>query len=376
MELSPNDIRNYEFPSQLRGFDKDEVENFKEQVAGTLETLKQENLKLSMEIDSLKSQLQGLRQFEETIKNAAIDARRNADMTIATAKQEADLVVRKAKGEAEKLAASHQQQIGNIEAQISKMKMARTSYLTKLRQLIHNHLELVNEIASEEMPQRQSEESLEITDTAEVTSRKRETIATQPSKQEAIRTEEANAAESIIATAVPEPKQPEPTPEQPEAEQAEQPQAETETEQLKAALRDEAEPAAGKSIDPELAAALQSYQKGMQSDQVDDQTVMETPAPDEVVETTKRAEDIPDGFVADNQEIAGGDNGDDITTDKVQLAPEAQEQPTEHNTIDVDPPQAPVETKPSESVGPDNIADELDKVVAKFEEEMDKAEKN
>ncbi|MBD3258735.1 DivIVA domain-containing protein, partial [candidate division GN15 bacterium] len=32
MDLSPNDVRNYEFPSQMRGYDKEEVNNFKEQV--------------------------------------------------------------------------------------------------------------------------------------------------------------------------------------------------------------------------------------------------------------------------------------------------------------------------------------------------------
>ena len=75
MDLSPNDIRGYEFPNQMRGYDKDEVDNFLEQVANAFEEMKQQNLKYSMEIESLKSQLSGLKQFEDTIKSAAIDAR-------------------------------------------------------------------------------------------------------------------------------------------------------------------------------------------------------------------------------------------------------------------------------------------------------------
>ena len=103
MDLSPNDIRNYEFPSQMRGYDKDEVDSLLEQIAAAMEEIKQVNLNLSMELDSVKGQLQGLRQFEDTIKSAAIDARRNADLTMDNAKQEAELLLGKAKNEAEKI---------------------------------------------------------------------------------------------------------------------------------------------------------------------------------------------------------------------------------------------------------------------------------
>ncbi|MFQ5452850.1 MAG: DivIVA domain-containing protein, partial [Candidatus Zixiibacteriota bacterium] len=93
MDLSPNDIRNQEFSNKMRGYDKEDVDNFLEKVAEALENARQENLKLSMEIDSLNTQITGLKQFEDTIKNAAIDARRNADLTIANAKKEADLIL-------------------------------------------------------------------------------------------------------------------------------------------------------------------------------------------------------------------------------------------------------------------------------------------
>ena len=72
MSLTPNDIRNYEFSNQMRGYDKEEVDDFLEQTARALEEVKQENLKLSMEMDSLKSQLAGLRQFEDKIGRAHV----------------------------------------------------------------------------------------------------------------------------------------------------------------------------------------------------------------------------------------------------------------------------------------------------------------
>ncbi len=97
MSLSPNDIRNYEFPTQMRGYDKEEVDSFLDTIATSLENMKQDALKLSMENDSIKSQLESLKQFEDSIKGAAIDARKNADATMANAKDEAETLLADAK---------------------------------------------------------------------------------------------------------------------------------------------------------------------------------------------------------------------------------------------------------------------------------------
>ncbi len=343
MDLSPNDVRNYEFPGQMRGYDRDEVDGFKEQVAAALETAKQENLKLSMEIDSLKSQLSGLKQFEETIKNAAIDARRNADMTVANAKQEAELIVNKAKTEAEKELTSRHLKAGEIEEQITKLELTRKSYLSKIRSLIQSHLQLVDEIVSSEGEKRNREDDLEITDSSEVSAKTRETIATQPSRHTSIKTEEANAPdEDKIAGLSDSTKM-------------------SISEAIKGVLGDEQEETSEESdsktnIDPELAAALENYKPSSLDSSPDsspDQPA-ETPSEQsadngpEVVETTRRAEEIPEGFVAKD--------GDEIktSTDRVAVSENAKKQP----------------------VAPESLAKELDEVVAKFEEEMSKAEKS
>ena len=133
MDITPNDIRNFEFGSQMRGYDKEEVDSFLDKIAYGLEEMKQESLKQSMEIDSVKTQLSGLREFEETIKSAAIDARRNADMTIETAKREGDLILSKARSEAEQILESRTSQINELENQIAKLQMSKKSYLGKLR---------------------------------------------------------------------------------------------------------------------------------------------------------------------------------------------------------------------------------------------------
>lgn len=386
MDLSPNDIRKYHFPNQMRGYDREEVDSFREQMAQAFETLKQENVKLGMEVESLKSQLTALKQFEDTIKSAAIDARRNADMTLANARKEAEEILAKAKNHAEELKKAHEAKAQHYQQQLAKLELARKSYVNKLRQLIGNHLDLVNEIANAEPKEVKDEQQIEVTDSTEVKRARRETVATVPSKQPAIKTEEANAAQEIVKAAPTAPLS------RPAA-----PQSEDLTESLRRVVKDEQErlstaaPAAEKKhaqpfqesrpldmtseemgnraddafehnvldedateqtpaspIDPELAAALENYQHAKAQQHADAaarKAAADVPRQGEVTETDTRAEDIPRGFVP------------------VQEAPEsAGDEPAQRD------PNAPMD--------PNDLARELDSVVEKFNEEMDRAAKS
>ncbi len=378
MDLSPNDIRSYEFPNQMRGYDKDEVDNFLEQVATAMEAVKQENLKLSMEVDSLKSQVAGLRQFEETIKNAAIDARRHADSTMSKANEEAAEIIESAKKQAEEMVGSRERRVTDIQNQLRQLELTRKSYITRFRALVESHQDIVTEIEQEEVPEvptnlALSEEptpapaskptvprdQLEVTESSELRGERKEALHQAPSEAEPTKTEEANA-----------------------------PGAVTVSEQDSAAL------------DPELAAALKSYQmeygdakpKAKESDdEVTAPPHVAAPDPAKWQETTKRAEDIPPGFVAGPTEAPASQadashvsddsedensEGEASHTDKVTIGAESQEHPTEHNTIDIDSEQKQQQREAQQSAPGNSIAKELDEIVEKFEEEMDKAEKN
>lgn len=389
MDLSPNDIRKYHFPNQMRGYDRAEVDSFREQMAQAFEALKQENVRLGMEVESLKSQLTALKQFEDTIKSAAIDARRNADMTLANAKKEAEQLLSKARSQAEEIKKSHAAQSQHYEAQIAKLELARKSYVNKLRSLISNHLELVNEIANAEPKEVKDEQHIEVTESSEVKQVRRETVATPPSKQPVIKTEEANAAEQIVKVAA--------TP----AVKPPVPQSDDLTESLRKVVREEQEPFGDSTvgprhaqpvqesqplqesrpldmaseeiggdsddivtdgdgdddlltsqndspIDPELAAALENYQHAKARQHADaaarKAAAGDVPPPGLVTETDKRAEDIPNGFVPVRE--------------------------AEETIIDQ------AQRDPSAPMDPNDLARELDSVVEKFNEEMDKAAKS
>jgi len=343
MDLSPNDIRSYEFSNQMRGYDKDEVDGFLEQAAAALEAAKQEHLKLSMEVDSLKSQLSGLRQFEETIKSAAIDARRNADKTISEAKAEAEQLLSSARSEADNLVANKTVQCKLLDEQIEQLSAARKSYLSKLRSLISSHLELVEQISEAEVKAEISSdwesqtatkprvltasERVQVTESADVTREAIETVATP--------TEEDNADDS---------------------------DSETQT------------------VDPELVKALRNYQHDNEfgpsefNEPITEKKGTPIASPHKAPslasphqkwsETTARAEDVPEGFFVKPELSAPSVEAD---TDKVAINGQKASRSVTN----------PTKGQPSDSPVLDKeITNELDKIAAELNKELDQAEKN
>jgi len=364
MDLSPNDIRNCEFTTQMRGYSREEVDGLLEQVATVLETVKQENLKLSMEVDSLKTQLAALRQFEDTIKSAAIDARRHADETISSAKQEAEKMLSEAKSESERILGSREHQLGDLEGKISAAEATKTSYLAKVRSVISSHLQLIDElIETEPMEIPESGEAtptnngaIEVTDSSEVERKKLETVGTPSAPEEPTETEEATAETDDEDEAV-------------EEETAEH----DETAEVEETVESEqtVEDAKPQPIDPELADALEKYQtsetEAATASAVESPTGSAPPPPGQLVETTARAEDIPQGFVVGpSGEAVARNPEEEVATDKMSVDAGTAK-------INTQPPPEPTPSK--RPATPEDLAQELDKVVAKFEEEMDKAAK-
>ena len=184
MSLTANDIRSIEIRSQMRGYDKEEVDNLLEQVAVAIETTKQENVKLSMEIDSLRSEVASLKENEDVIKGAAIDARKNADATIKAAKKDATDIIKKAKEESKNIIAGNSKKVQEIEQHIQSLDQNRKTYLSKLRTLISSHLELaereavldVREAMAGAAENVSKGEAITVTNTEDVTTENREII--------------------------------------------------------------------------------------------------------------------------------------------------------------------------------------------------------
>ena len=74
MKITPLDIQQMGFKIRLRGYDREEVQRFLEELAQTVETLNRDNATLREKLSLTERQLADLKKTEATLSNTLIAA--------------------------------------------------------------------------------------------------------------------------------------------------------------------------------------------------------------------------------------------------------------------------------------------------------------
>ena len=125
MSVTPIDMRQREFGSAMRGFDRAEVTAFLIEAAGEYEVALRENDRLRQEIVRLDASLHQFRELEGSLKATLISAQKIADDMRENAVKESQRIVREAETEAEALVQAAQVKIDATERDIDGLWMKR-----------------------------------------------------------------------------------------------------------------------------------------------------------------------------------------------------------------------------------------------------------
>src|SRR5262245_43441793 len=98
MKVTPLDLRQQQFKTALRGFDRAEVMAFLSEAANDFELALREQERLRQEIARVEAILGEHRGQERNLRNALLTAQKLADDIKETAQQEAARIVREAEG--------------------------------------------------------------------------------------------------------------------------------------------------------------------------------------------------------------------------------------------------------------------------------------
>jgi len=135
-DVTPLDIMGAEFPGAFRGFDRDAVRTFLQQLAASLENLVRERGELRQKIHHLEEELSTYRQRESALQEALVAAQRSADETVEHSRQEAQNILAEAHGLADRIIDEAQNRSRHIEVAISALRGHRRECRGELRRLI------------------------------------------------------------------------------------------------------------------------------------------------------------------------------------------------------------------------------------------------
>ena len=141
--MTLDDIRNVEF-TRGRGYRADEVDDFIDNCADTVEALVRENEDLSHKVKVLADKVNEYRADEEAIRNALVNAQRAGDSVLRDANAKAEQLLKEAQEKAANIREDAKGAIAAENEELSRLQREVTAFKTRLMNLYKEHLSLLN----------------------------------------------------------------------------------------------------------------------------------------------------------------------------------------------------------------------------------------
>jgi cell division initiation protein len=152
MRLTPLEIRQHKFGSQMRGFDRSEVSAFLDTVVADFEDVVRENAQLHREAERLARELDAYRSREKTIQDTLTTAQALVEQLKRTAIKESESIVIEAEVRAEKLLAEAREQRALLANEIREQRHLRQRLEADLRRTLENYGKLIDAFAPSDRP--------------------------------------------------------------------------------------------------------------------------------------------------------------------------------------------------------------------------------
>ena len=133
MRITPLDIQQMEFKVTFRGYDKEEVNRFLEELAQTVESLNRDHAVQREKIIFLEQQLTELKRTEATLSSTLLSAQSLAQDVKQNAQREADLVIKEAELKAGELIHQARVELTDTQRDLSSLQKQRLLMVERLR---------------------------------------------------------------------------------------------------------------------------------------------------------------------------------------------------------------------------------------------------
>ena len=136
MALTPLDIQNKTFPTKMRGYNQDEVDDFLDLVVRDYEELTQRNRELEKAVKHSEDKLEYFNELKDALNQSIIVAQDTADKVKTSASKESEVIVTSAQNKADELVANAEKRAHQLTTDAEeKARKILTDATEKARQL-------------------------------------------------------------------------------------------------------------------------------------------------------------------------------------------------------------------------------------------------
>ena len=137
MKITPLDIQEMVFRTKLRGYDREEVNRFLEELAQTVESLNRDNAMLRERLAVMEQQVSELKRTETTLSNTLVAAQSLADDVKRSANRDAELIVKEAELKAGEVIRQARVELGETQRDLSQLQKQRLLMVERMRATLH-----------------------------------------------------------------------------------------------------------------------------------------------------------------------------------------------------------------------------------------------
>ena len=137
MKITPLDIQQMVFRVKLRGYDREEVNRFLEEVAQTVESLNRDNAALRERVAVTEQQVAELKRTETTLSHTLVAAQSLAEDVKRSAQRDAELIVKEAELKAGELSRQARVELADIQRDLSMLLKQRLLMVERMRATVH-----------------------------------------------------------------------------------------------------------------------------------------------------------------------------------------------------------------------------------------------
>lgn len=148
MKVTPLDLRQQRFRSVMRGFDRDEVTAFLNEIAEDYEQALREADRLRDDLARAHASLEEHREHERNLRNTLLTAQKLADEIRTNAENDAKRIVREAEGRSDLLLQKSQARLEEVQREIDGLRLKRKDVEASLESTIsalRNSLDFVKQ---------------------------------------------------------------------------------------------------------------------------------------------------------------------------------------------------------------------------------------
>lgn len=143
MGLTPHNISNQEFSRSVRGYDKDEVRAFLENISDEFEKIQYENKKMTAEIELIEDEVNEFRKIEKNLQETLLKAQESSTKSVDSAKKQTALMIKEAELKAVQIIDKANEDAEFIRNAVVKLREEKNLLVAKIKSMVDSQAKLL-----------------------------------------------------------------------------------------------------------------------------------------------------------------------------------------------------------------------------------------